>query len=448
MHNCINSLLSKSPENVFIKTQKQSWTYKETIDEIKKNQKELKKWQLTPGDYLAISMEFNEETIFKFLAAIEYGLVVYLFDSKLPNGEVSCSLKNIHFTPLDSQTYKLSGNAFLLQSLPLSANIIIRTSGTTGRPKFIVHSHDNFFNNALASREMIPFSAQDTWLLNLPLNHVSGLSIIFRALQVQASIYLCKDMPLSFTDITHMSLVPTQLIRLLKRKEKFSIEHLKAILVGGSACPLWTINQSVKRKWPVFLTYGMSESASQLATIDAQTYLKNGHKYKILPFQQLKSENDEILFKGNSSFYGFVDPQTHVLRDVFDKQQWYRTGDRGIVEEDFVSVNGRIDFMFQTGGENIYPEEIEFYVKEIDGISEAIVIPLPDEEYIHKPALFYLNDISSNNDIVSIIQSKLENHLPKFKIPQYQTQLDEKYRNFNYKTLRKTLIKEFGNERI
>ena len=194
-----------------------------------------------------------------------------------------------------------------LNSLRLkSAVTVLFTSGSNAAPKAVVHTHANHYYNALGSQTNIPLKVGDRWLLSLPLYHVSGLSILYRCCLAGATLVIpSKDKTLiqNIHDykITHISLVPTQLYRLLQDKKNIPILcRLKAILLGGGPIPAELIHTAIKFKLPIYLTYGLTETASQVATSSS----KNRSAGKIfavrtLPYRQVKFASDgEILVRG------------------------------------------------------------------------------------------------------------------------------------------------------
>ena len=127
------------------------------------------------------------------------------------------------------------------------------------------------------------------------------------------------------------------------------------------------------------------------------------------------SDDNEILVKGKTRFRGYIDGDT--IKYPFDNDGWYSTGDTGFVDDEgFLIVYGRKDNMFISGGENIYPEEIEQVITSLIDIEECIVVPVEDTKFDYRPVVFIKNNkkilIDSN-----LLKSMLEEKLPRFKIP-------------------------------
>ncbi len=170
--------------------------------------------------------------------------------------------------------------------------------------------------------------------MSLPLFHVGGLAIFFRTLLSGAAIVLPTEKQtlansLKYNNVTHLSLVPTQLHRLLQTNAgRDSLLKLKLILLGGSVIPETLLDQCAELGLNVNTTYGSTEMASQVAT---------GKKgcCQILPFREVRisSENDaynEIEVRGKTRFLGYLDESG--LRQPFDKNGWFKTGDLGTLD--------------------------------------------------------------------------------------------------------------------
>ncbi|MDQ3864187.1 MAG: AMP-binding protein, partial [Actinomycetota bacterium] len=124
------------------------------------------------------------------------------------------------------------------------------------------------------------------------------------------------------------------------------------------------------------------------------------------------SERGEILVRGETLFAGYVEGEE--LDRPLDAGGWFHTGDLGELDENgYLRVRGRMDNLFISGGENIQPEEIEEALCRLEGIHEAVVVPVPDEEFGARPVAFVRTDDGELEDLAR----KLEPVLPRFKIP-------------------------------
>ncbi len=295
---------------------------------------------------------------------------------------------------------------------------VIATSGTSGAPKAAVHTWGNHLYSAKGSQEIIPLIPTDQWLLSLPLYHVAGIAVIVRCFLAGASIVIPTDKDLisaiERNRATHVSLVPAQLYRILEDPKNHPVlKSLKCILLGGSVLPKHLIERSLFLMLPVYLSYGLTEMSSQVATgkpPDAYTPCA-----KVLPYRQMRIASDgEILVKGETLFKGYgTGPRLHL---PLISDGWFQTGDLGVLDaQGCLTILGRKDNMFISGGENIQPEEIEKVLLAIEGVEQAMVVPKEDKEFGYRPVAFvkfHGQDIDLEH-----LTDILKKELPRFKIP-------------------------------
>jgi len=452
----------------------------------------LKRKGVKPSNRIGIVSANNLQYIVLLLAAWRIKAMACLLNTRLPKGALQKQIRNLSCRVIASP----KGEAIFYQKIASSPfaclpagraprndtrvdlnqpATIMFTSGSTGEPKAALHSYGNHYYSALGSNEHIPLKSGDRWLLTLPLYHVGGLSIIFRTLLARATLVVAnpkKTLQQNLTDykITHCSCVTTQLYRLLQSKYR-PAKNLKAMLIGGSAINDTLIHDAIKRKFPLYVSYGMTEMSSQIATSQKLTRVNPKPKVRVLRYRRLKiSKESEILVKGKTLFQGYVDlvstrikrsnldaqrhpersegSHTYVIlrrfappwpatynftcqgrQDDFsrfprndirhiDKHGWFYTKDRGNYSKvSGLQVLGRQDRMFISGGENIQPEEIERCLCQIKGITQAIVIGKPHREFGFRPVAFI--QTSTDRLLTSKIRHYLAQRLPRFKIPDH-----------------------------
>lgn len=305
-----------------------------------------------------------------------------------------------------------------LASVPCFA---IMTSGSTGTPKAVVLSLGNLCANAAASNRIIPVAPADRWLLSLPLYHVSGLGILFRCLLAGGTVVIPDDaglIPAAVKEhsVTHVSLVATQLFRLFEMPEATeALRGLKAILLGGSAIPEALIRRAIESGLPVQRSYGLSEMASQVATTraddPAEALFTSGKPLD--PEAVTLARDGEILVRGPCLFQGCL--ADGRLEPPATTDGWFATGDLGEWDaHGNLLVRGRKDNRFVSGGENIQPEEIERHLQAMDGVLDAIVVPVADAEFGERPVAFVR--IEGALDPKALLTT-LATRLPRFKLP-------------------------------
>ncbi len=290
-----------------------------------------------------------------------------------------------------------------------NAATLLFTSGSTANPKIAYHSLENYEFSARGTNEVLKLNQEDRWLLSLPLFHVGGIAIVFRCARAQATIVL-SELPLIEAilchNITHISLVPTQLYRLLQEdpsKVQKCAQLLKCILLGGAPIGDSLFQNAIKAGLPVHKTYGLTEMTAQV-TMDPYP--------GALPYREIKIAKDgEILVKGKTLFQGY-DGNAVTLNE----EGWFATKDLGRwTPHHTLEILGRKDNMFISGGENIQPEEIELALLSLPYIIEAVVVPKSDPEFGMRPVAFIKqeNPVKDFENIAEMLKEKLPSH----KIP-------------------------------
>ena len=291
---------------------------------------------------------------------------------------------------------------------------LVFTSGSTGPPKAALHTAGNHFFSADGSRRNLPLAPADRWLLSLPLYHVGGLAVVLRCLWAGATVAVPRpDDPLAValrrTGATHASLVAAQLRRLLDTapsedaRNEAAPASMKALLLGGGPVPPALVEAAHRVGWPIAVSYGLTEMASQVTTtapgapLDALLHTAGRPLAHRRVRVRADGEGDvgEILVHGRTRFAGYVTAGEGGgdLREpftcAFGEDGWLPTGDLGRFDADGrLRVTGRRDRRFVSGGENIQPEAIEAVLRRCAGVAEAAVVPVPDEVFGQRPVAF------------------------------------------------------------
>ena len=326
--------------------------------------------------------------------------------------------KKVHLSQISNSKIPDNNSSSVVDVIDDDRNAtILFTSGSSGKPKAVLHTLYNHIYSAQGSNELIPVVTGDRWLLSLPLYHVSGLSILFRTLLFGGAIVLPKSntniaRTIDQQNCTHISLVSTQFIRLLEDKKLcLKLQDLKAILIGGSNIPSSLLERSMTMNLPIYITYGSTEMASQVATA------KHPLAAKALNYRKIAiSPEGEILANGETLFAGYV--KGDVVDLPLTSDGWFATGDVGTInEEGGLTVTGRKDNMFISGGENIHPEEIERSLTQVSSVEKAIVVPVKNIEFGFRPVAFiktYRDTPVEQQELFNI----LKDQFPRFKIPE------------------------------
>ncbi len=275
---------------------------------------------------------------------------------------------------------------------------ILLSSGSTGRPKAVVHTLGSHLASATGAATNMPLYPGDRWFWSLPLFHVSGLSILMRCAVAGATVVgQDADSKLSASvleglRVTHLSVVNTQLRRLLG-ENGFPSRYLKAVLLGGSGVDSGLVSQARRQGVNVMTTYGLTETASQVTTSTTNDAPQSSGR--LLPERQLKISNEgEILVRGSTLCLGYY--RAGEIHPIFDDEGWFHTQDLGTLDDSgLLYVKGRVDNMFISGGENIYPESIENAMLSAFNIRQVIVVPKPDRVFGARPVAFVSGELPS-----------------------------------------------------
>jgi O-succinylbenzoic acid--CoA ligase len=388
---------------------------------------------LKPGDRVGLYRCQLRHAIAALLACWRLRLIAVVLNDRWPHNVIEEHCSDLSLSSVDSRVLvRCQQDAFSESSSPEQpsawvidedgpAATMMFTSGSTGSPKLAVHRLANHYWNALGVLETFPLTAQHRWLINLPLYHVGGMSILFRVLLSEAAMVepapdqQWSDVNTDALRVTHVSLVPTQLAEKIKSRVPFG-ENITMILVGGAPCPQATLSRAVELGLPVHLTYGMTEMSSQVMTTQR---IQNSQciKPQVLPYRCVTvSEDGEVLVKGKTLFMGYLREDGSTQCPVTETG-WWPTGDLGEYQADgSIRILGRRDDVMISGGENIHPDEIESQLLALPAVRRASVFAVANTTYGQRP--WAVVDIDPDWPITEAgLRSVLASQLPAFKIP-------------------------------
>ncbi len=258
---------------------------------------------------------------------------------------------------------------------------LILTSGSSGLPKVAVHSIGAHLAGAQGILSCMDYQPEDSWLLSLPLFHVSGQGILWRWLQTGATLVVRHLHPLNLalSGCTHASLVPTQLWRLLEQAHEYPLT-LKEVLLGGAMIPTALTQRAEALGIRCWCGYGLTEMASTVCVKRADNLPGVGTP---LPGKRIRLVDEEIQIRADSMASGYwFDGK---LKPLTDHEGWFSTKDRGVFEQGELRILGRLDNQFFSGGEGIQPEDIERMINQHPQVEQSFVVPVPDVEFGHRP---------------------------------------------------------------
>lgn len=333
---------------------------------------------------------------------------------------------------LSLQNYQAHSNQPNSESIDLE-NIqgIFYTSGTTGKPKAVPLTYSNHFHSAIASALNLGVEPNDNWLLCMPLFHVGGLAIAWRSVINGTKITLLPKFDrqevlnaIASEQVTLISLVPTMLSRLLNHPQWQNLQKLRAILLGGAPASPELIAQCLQLNLPIMPTYGMTETASQITTLlPHQVPIKQGSSGLPLFGNQLRIVDDhlqdlevgaigQILVQGASVMHGYL----HQFENAPIQAGWLHTGDLGYCDrEGYLYVVSRRSDLIISGGENIYPTEIEAILLMHPHINEVCIVAVSDREWGQIVAAVIVT--KTQLSLQEIRDFCEQNALARFKLP-------------------------------
>ena len=360
-------------------------------------------------------------------------------------GQVPKSVTSMEFESMESMLHNEEKDIFdwIVNDNDIAA--IMNTSATTGQFKSVPLRWSQIKAHVQASQEVLGRSEQDNWLMVLPLFHVSGLSILMRSLYNGTAMTIMEsydeEQVLQYIHdgrINMMSLVPT----ILKKLEPRITQHqLRVILLGGEFIPRPLVDACVAKQLPIYKTYGMTETFSQSVTMPVLLNLnKLDSVGKPLPGMTVHIVNPDVDGVGEIHLNGPMVMRGYINREPIHGD--FNTDDMGYVDEDgFLYILNRRTDLIISGGENIYPKEIEDTVYAMQGVKECAVIPVADTKWGQVPALFVaFDDIDAlGTDSKMIVRDYISSKLAKYKVPKYITIMDALPRNGTGKIMRKSL---------
>lgn len=403
---------------------------------------------LSPGDHVGLIDHTSEALLYWLLACWHQGLVAcplsprWTLDTRrqlvqqlnlkaawwadhddigLPDDETLITLsmpkQRPRISPLTPQEKEALPSHFEAQQ----PCVMVLTSGSTGQPKAVRHSFAALRANAEGCR--LPYTATDRWLLSLPLYHIGGIAVVVRTLLKGAAWVLPRQRQalletLQTQPVTHISLVSTQLYRLLQSPTfDASTLTLNTLMLGGGPFAASLLQSARERGFDCWLSYGLSEFAAQVVTAparnDGSIEIEGSHA-------ALQVRAGELHLRGPAALLGYWD--NGQLNSPLDTDGWYATGDLARLEQGRLYLEGRRDNRFISGGEKLQPELIEQALLQHPDIHQAIIVAVADAEYGQRPAAFidaHWMPHTSPNERLARIRHWLNDRLPRLMHPDH-----------------------------
>ena len=275
--------------------------------------------------------------------------------------------------------------------------LVMFTSGTSGEPKGVRLTHQNLVASAVGSAHRLGVGPNDRWLVCLPMYHMGGLAPLVRSTLYGTTTVIQREFDPESTarvmdefDVTGVSLVPTMLTRLLDAGWSPS-DSLRFVLLGGAPASRELIERCEERDVPASPTYGMTETASQVATATPEEAREHPETVgtPLLNTTVTVQSSDgtptdpgstgELVVDGPTVTPGYLDDAQTAA--AFD-EGGFHTGDLGHADDaGRLWVVGRVDDAIVTGGEKVHPARVADALRELDSVADAAVVGLADDEW-------------------------------------------------------------------
>jgi len=464
-----------TPHKTALSFNDEKWTFSELKEQAIIYAQKLKANGLNSGHRVALLGSSTPEMVVIIQAAMLVGIEIVMLNSRLTKKEIAWQLADSDAVTVivADELEELVGNSSVhvisFSSLAQSKTqlfdvedswssdrtiTIMYTSGTTGHPKGVRQTAGNHTASALSSVLNLGLGEEDIWLCVMPLFHISGFSILVRSILYGMEVRLYDKFDAvkaaeeirtgSVTRMSVVSIMLDKIVRELEENEAVAHTSFKTMLPGGGSIPIDYLERANKCRIPVLQTYGLTETSSQTATLSAADAIRKiGSSGKPLFFNQIKikdtenaDEYGEVLIRGPHVTPGYIG---HAKNKSPLVDGWLPTGDIGYFDaEGYLYIVDRRSDLIISGGENIYPAEIENVLMAHPQILEAGVCGQDDPKWGSVPVAFI---VSSTTLTEEVLEAFCTEQLARYKVPKAFHFVDELPRNASNKLLRRELRK-------
>jgi o-succinylbenzoate---CoA ligase len=487
MPNFLKKRAFLTPERTAVYFNEQTISFKELYEKSYQTAGQLQRLGVKKDQYTGVLLKNHLDTIVILFALQLIGVKAVILNNRLSKKELVWQVNDSRVAALliENDFYEIKQDLEVpvitkeeLFAAPLETPAIqeeinlndictvMYTSGTTGNPKGVLHTYGNHWWSAVGSALNLGYTESDRWLCSVPLFHISGYSILMKSVIYGMPIILHEsfDADRAITDIknkqvTIMSVVGTMLFRMVEALEDSKLPNqFRCALLGGGPAPLPLLEACKAKEVPVFQSYGMTETASQIVTLAPEySITKLGSAGKPLFPSQIEiiledgriatpMEAGEIVVKGPNVTLGYLYRPDATQGNFIDG--WFHTGDIGYLDEEgFLYVLDRRSDLIISGGENIYPAEVESVLLAHPDVADAGVTGFDDETWGQVPAAFIVRQKNKHVTEEELKQFCLEN-LAKYKVPKSFYFTEKLPRNASKKLIRRKLSELVHEGRI
>lgn len=401
-----------TPNRIGLVFHQGAWTFSQLFERSTIIAKKLFSLGLLPKDRIALYAPTSAELVHFIYGCMQAQLEIVFLNTKLSKDELVYQLEDaaVKLLIIDDKASLHTGlfekelsfhDVMLVKESEIQladkwdeswTATIMYTSGTTGFPKGVRQTLGNHKASAINSVLNIGMVPEDNWLCMVPIFHISGFSMLMKSILYGNTVTLHEKFDATMSasliaegKVTHMSVVGVTLGRIIQHMEEHTLvahPHFKLMLAGGSSIPANYLERAEKLGLRVAQTYGMTETASQTTTLPVEdASRKLGSAGKPLFFNEISISGattpyheGEILIRGPHVTPGYIGR----FEDKSPIQDgWLYTGDIGYLDEEgYLYVVDRRSDLIISGGENVYPAQIENVLLKHPNVLEAGVLSL------------------------------------------------------------------------
>ncbi|MBN2248450.1 MAG: o-succinylbenzoate synthase [Coriobacteriia bacterium] len=434
LHELLEDRAATDGDRTFFRFGETSHTFLGTRDRSAELAERLYGWGVRPGDRLVVDLPNADSFVFLLFAGSMLGVSFFVLNHRLTAAKKAELLEGFDVRATVDEAFidALAEVTPAAYEAPVAAGgdgfIRMFTSGTSGTPKAACLTHANLLAAARSSASFFMRPRKGCWQLALPMFHVGGSLIVLRSL-VNGSPFILYDRfdadavlaDVASGEATHVSVVDKTLRDSLAA-DKELMSRYEVILLGGGPANEVTLLDAAGTS--VYASYGMTETC---ATVAAAAPGEHDHGMTALPGYELcvlEPDVDgvgEIAVAGPAVFAGYDRREGEIAGADPFVDGYFRTGDVGRIADGRLLVRERMTDLFISGGENVYPREIEHEILAVDGVEEAAVIGVEDPEWGRRPVAFASGPDGDRNRIVA----RLDERLSRFQRPDAIFMLDE-----------------------